>query len=233
MSSSNCCFLTCIQISQEAGQVVWYSHLFQNFPQFIVLHTVNCGIVNKAEIDVFLELSCFFRCVQLLVTPWTAAYQAPPSMGFSRQEYWSGEKLLWSCPTFWDPMDYSPPGSFVHGNSPDKNSEVGCHVLLLVSSQPRDWTCTSCVSFIAGRFFIQWATWEAQYNLYISQLLTYIQCNLEGKNSFSCSRIYSQISCLVNFVFTTKCKAYFWVVAQPLGFKPVGVFHDILKQETM
>ena len=60
MSSSNCCFLTCIQISQEAGQVVWYSHLFQNFPQFIVIHTVKgFGIVNKAEIDVFLELSCF------------------------------------------------------------------------------------------------------------------------------------------------------------------------------
>ena len=61
MSSSNCCFLTCIQIFQEAGQVVWYSHLFQNFPQFIVIHTVKgFGIVNKAEIDVFLELSCFF-----------------------------------------------------------------------------------------------------------------------------------------------------------------------------
>ena len=61
MSSSNCCFLTCIQISQEAGQVVWYAHLFQNFPQFIVIHTVNgFGIANKAEIDVFLELSCFF-----------------------------------------------------------------------------------------------------------------------------------------------------------------------------
>ena len=61
MSSSNCCFLTCIQISQEAGQVVWYSHLFQNFPQFIVIHTLKgFGIVNKAEIDVFLELSCFF-----------------------------------------------------------------------------------------------------------------------------------------------------------------------------
>ena len=56
-----CCFLTCIQISQEAGQVVWYSHLFQNFPQFIVIHTVKgFGIVNKAELDVFLELSCFF-----------------------------------------------------------------------------------------------------------------------------------------------------------------------------
>ena len=61
MSSSNCCFLTCIQISQEAGQVVWYSHFFQNFPQFIVIHTVKgFGTVNKAEIDVFLELSCFF-----------------------------------------------------------------------------------------------------------------------------------------------------------------------------
>ena len=54
MSSSNCCFLTCIQVSQEAGQVVWYSHLFQNFPQFIVIHTVKSfAIVNKAEVDVF------------------------------------------------------------------------------------------------------------------------------------------------------------------------------------
>ena len=61
MSSSNCGFLTCIQISQEAGQVVWYSHLFQNFPQLIVIHTVKrFGIVNKAEIYVFLEFSCFF-----------------------------------------------------------------------------------------------------------------------------------------------------------------------------
>ena len=61
MSSSNCCFLTFIQISQEADQVVWYSHLIQNFPQLIVIHTVKgFGIVNKAEIDVFLELSCFF-----------------------------------------------------------------------------------------------------------------------------------------------------------------------------
>ena len=60
MSSSNCCFLTCIQVSQEAGRVVWYPHLFQKFPQFIVIHIVKgCGLVNKAEIDVFLELSCF------------------------------------------------------------------------------------------------------------------------------------------------------------------------------
>ena len=62
MSGYNCCFLTCIQVSQEADQVVWISHLFPNFPQFIVIHTVKgFGIVNKAEIDIFLELSCFLN----------------------------------------------------------------------------------------------------------------------------------------------------------------------------
>ena len=54
MSSSNCCFLTCIQTSQESGQVVWHSHLFQNFPQFAVIHTVTgFGVFNKAKVDVF------------------------------------------------------------------------------------------------------------------------------------------------------------------------------------
>ena len=65
MYSSNCCSLTGKQISQEAGQVDWYSHLFKNFPQFVVIHTVKgFSIVNEAEAeaesDVFLELSCFF-----------------------------------------------------------------------------------------------------------------------------------------------------------------------------
>ena len=61
MSNSNCCFFTCIQISQEAGKVVWYSHLFKNFSQFVVLHTVkDFGIVNKTEVDVFLEFCCFY-----------------------------------------------------------------------------------------------------------------------------------------------------------------------------
>ena len=67
MSSSKCYFLTYIQISQEAGQVIWYFHLFQNFPQFIVIHTVKgFGVVNKAEIDVFLELFAFFMIQQML-----------------------------------------------------------------------------------------------------------------------------------------------------------------------
>ena len=62
MSGSNCCFLTYIQISQEAGKVVWYSHLFKNFPQFVVIHTVKgFGMVTKTEIHVFMELSSFFN----------------------------------------------------------------------------------------------------------------------------------------------------------------------------
>ena len=58
---SGCFFLTCIQISQEADKVVWYSHLLKNFPQFVVIHAVKgFSVVNKAAVNVFLELSCFF-----------------------------------------------------------------------------------------------------------------------------------------------------------------------------
>ena len=60
MSSPNCCFLTCIQISQESGQVVWYSHLLMNFPVCCDLHSQGFSVVNEAEVDVFLEFSCFF-----------------------------------------------------------------------------------------------------------------------------------------------------------------------------
>ena len=95
MSSSICCFLTCIQISQEAGYVVWYSHLWENFPQFIVIHTVKgFGIVNKADIDVFLELSCFFD------DPAAAPAAA---------------KSLQLCLTLCDSIDSSPPGSPIPG----------------------------------------------------------------------------------------------------------------------
>ena len=60
MSCSNCCFLTCIQISQVGGKVLLYPHLFKNVPQFIVIHTVKVfSIVNEAEVNVFLEFSWF------------------------------------------------------------------------------------------------------------------------------------------------------------------------------
>ena len=137
MSSSNCCFLTCIQISQEADQVVWYSHLFQNFPQFIVIHTVKgFGIVNKAEIDVFLELSSFFM-IQRMLAIWSLVplpFLKPAwTSGISRFTYcWSlawrilsitllacaatAAKSLQSCSTLCDPIDGSPSGSPVPGN---------------------------------------------------------------------------------------------------------------------
>ena len=61
MSTSNCCFLSRIQVSQETGKVVWYSHLFKNFPQFVVIHTIkDFSIANEAEVDAFLKFPCFF-----------------------------------------------------------------------------------------------------------------------------------------------------------------------------
>ena len=61
MSSSNCYFLTCIQVSQEVGNVVCYSYLFKNFPQFVVIHMVKSfSIVNEAEVDVFSEILLLF-----------------------------------------------------------------------------------------------------------------------------------------------------------------------------
>ena len=71
MSDSNCCFLTCVQVSQEAGQVIWYSHLLKNFPQFIVIHTVKgFGIVNKAE-KMFFWNSLAFSMIQWMLAIWS------------------------------------------------------------------------------------------------------------------------------------------------------------------
>ena len=61
MPSSNCHFLTYIQVSQETDKAVWYSHLLKKFPQFVMIHTVKgFSIINEAEVDVFLEFSLFF-----------------------------------------------------------------------------------------------------------------------------------------------------------------------------
>ena len=73
MSGSNCCFLTCIWVSQEAGQVVQYSHLLKNFPQFAVIYTVKgFGIVNKAELDFFFFWnSLAFSTIQQMLAIWS------------------------------------------------------------------------------------------------------------------------------------------------------------------
>ena len=71
MSSPNCCFLTCIQISQEASKVVWYSLLLKNFPQVVVIHKVKgFGVVNKAEVDAFWN-SLAFLMIQWMLATWS------------------------------------------------------------------------------------------------------------------------------------------------------------------
>ena len=136
MSSSNWFFLTCIQICQEAGQVVWYSHLFQNFPQIVVIYIVKgFGIFYKADIDDFLELSCFFD------DPTDVGNLISSSSAFSKSSLniWkftvhvllkpglenfedhfpaaaaAAAKSLQSCPTLCDPIDSSPPCSPIPG----------------------------------------------------------------------------------------------------------------------
>ena len=114
-----CCFLTCIQISQEADQVVWCSHLFQNFPQFIVIHTVKgFGIVSKAEIDVFLELSCFFY------DPANVGNLVSGSSAFSKT---SLHLLTWGVLLS---VSYHFVISYCSWGSQGKNTEVVCHSLL-------------------------------------------------------------------------------------------------------
>ena len=135
MSSSNCCFLLCIQVSQEADQVVWYSHLFQHFPQFIVIHTVKLfisSVLNQCSL-LFppLELKCVN--VEMRSGNFTKKqrYFFPNSQ---EKESQCKEKLVlcdkyaeWlanptptymyicsACPTLCDPIDCSPLGSSVH-----------------------------------------------------------------------------------------------------------------------
>ena len=83
-TSQFCHFLTCIQVSQEAGKVVWYSYLFKNFPQFVVIHTVKgFSRDNEAEIDVFLEFFCF------LYDPTDAANLITGSSAFSKSSLYN------------------------------------------------------------------------------------------------------------------------------------------------
>ena len=81
MPSSNCCFLNCIHISQEAGKMVWYSHLFQNFPQFVMIHTVK-GFTVVNEADAFLEFPCF------LYDPRKVGDLISGSFAFSKTKFW-------------------------------------------------------------------------------------------------------------------------------------------------
>ena len=143
----------------------------------------------------------------LLATPWTAAYQAPPSMGFSRQEYWSGVpspspplsywvifncykwsevKVAQSYPTLCDSMDYSLPGSSVHGILQPRILEWVAVPFFRESSQPRDRIKISC---IVGRFFIVCATREAQEYPFF--------------RGYSWPRNWTGVSCIAGGFFTS------------------------------
>ena len=106
-----------------------------------------------------LLLSHFSR-VRLCATPWTAAHQASPSLGFSRQEHWSGlpfpspvhenEKWKWSCSVVSDssdPMDCSPPGSSVHG---------------IFQARVLEWRAISLVNLIFSSIVFLWNSWMCQ-----------------------------------------------------------------------
>ena len=96
MSSSNCWFLTCIHISQDTGQVVWYSHLFKNFLQFIVIHTVKgIDIVNKAEINVFWN-SFAFLMIQGMLVIWSLFPESFPNPTWKSASSWF--MYCWSLP---------------------------------------------------------------------------------------------------------------------------------------
>ena len=177
MSSSNCCFLTCIGVSQRACQVVWYFHLLKNIPQFVVIHTVKgFGIVNEAEVDVFLEFSCFF-CdpvdVDNLISDSSAFSKSslkiwkflvhvllkPCLENFEHYfaNMWVSE-VAQSCPTLWDLVDCSLPGSSVHGILQARILEWAAISFSRGSSRPRDRTQ---VSHFGGRHFNLWAIREA------------------------------------------------------------------------
>ena len=135
MSGSNCCFLTCIQVSQETGKVVWYSHLFKNFPQFVVIHAIKSfSIVNETEVNVLLEFVSIIQGMlaiwSLVPLPflnpagtsqsswaycWTVSWRIL-SITFSSVQFSS---VAQSCPTLCDPMNRSTPGLPVHHQPPE------------------------------------------------------------------------------------------------------------------
>ena len=129
MSGSNCCFLTRIQISQEAGQMVWCSHLFQNFPQFVVIHTVKgFGLVNKAELDVF-----SWNCLAFLMILWMLAIWSLVPLPFL--------KPAWKIKT-WMRYHYTPVRMAAIQKSTRNKCWIGCGekgTLLLFRWSSRCW----------------------------------------------------------------------------------------------
>ena len=92
MSSSNCWFLTCIQVFQDTGQVVWYSHLLKNFPQFVVIHIVkSLSVVNEAEVNFF------FNSLAVSMIQWMLAIWSLVPLPFLNPAWTSGNSQFMYC----------------------------------------------------------------------------------------------------------------------------------------
>ena len=135
MSSSNCCILSCIQVSQETGKVAWYSHVFKNFLHFVIRTVKAFSIVNEAEVDVFLEFSCF------LYDPTNVGNLVSGSSAFSKPSLYIWKflahvllkvKVVQLCLTLCDFMDY-----IIHGILQARILEWVAFPFSRVSSQPR------------------------------------------------------------------------------------------------
>ena len=142
MSSSNCCFLTCIQVSQEAGQVVWYSHLLQNFPVYCDPHSQRLWLSQKSRNRFFLELSWFFDDLadvgnlmsgssafsRTSLSIWKFTVHVLLKPGLENFEHYMKpirlinfvlSSVAQSCPTLCNPMNRSTPGLPVHHQLPE------------------------------------------------------------------------------------------------------------------
>ena len=176
MSGCDCCFLTCIQVSQETSKVVWYFHLFKNFLPCVVIHTVRgFSVVIETEVDTFLELSFFFYDARdvgslssgssvfsksnLYIWKFSVHILLKPSL----EDFEHYFAYMWnehSCTVVWTffGTDCGLPGSSVHGILQARILEWVAIAFSRVSSQPRDRTQVSC---LAGSLFTIWTTREA------------------------------------------------------------------------
>ena len=125
-SGTNCCFLACIQVIREVGKVVFYSHLFKNFPQFVVIHAMKGFIiVSEGEVDVFLAFACIFY------DPVDVGNLIFGSSAFSKYSLsmWKFSvyillkpqlsSVTQPCPTICNPMNHSMPSLPVHHKLPE------------------------------------------------------------------------------------------------------------------
>ena len=160
MSSSNCCFLTCIQVSQEAGQVVWYSHLFKNFQQFVVIQTVKgFSIVSEAEAYVFLKFSCFFY------DPIDVGNLISVSSAFSKSSLYIWKSSILINSHILQSADHSPATSSLAGSHgrPYYDLLVSEWAIRIFSSKNKVmhfdcWTLFSITEGLAQRPVIVWSS---------------------------------------------------------------------------